>query len=90
MRLYSDFKRWVVDHSRGFRTQAQLLNRDYLRRFSRRGLTGLRGLSAETLEARLGDWLTVGQRDALLARRDLIVSHAEDLITELGEEAVLY
>jgi len=85
-----DFRLWVIDHSRAFRTQKVLQNQDYLRRFSRRHLAGLRALTPEILEEKLGDWLTLGQRESLLARRDLLLAHAERLIAELGEETVLY
>lgn len=85
-----EFRLWVVDNSRAFRTQSQLLNQGYLRRFSRRLLERLRALTPELLEARLGAWLTPAQREALLARRDLIVAHAERLVAESGEARVLY
>jgi hypothetical protein len=49
----------------------------------------LRRLTAAELEAGLGDWLTKGQRAALLTRRDLIVKRADRLIAERGPEAVL-
>lgn len=85
-----DFHLWVIDNSRAFRTQALLLRQDYLRRFSRRLVTNLRALTPEILEAKLGAWLTPKQREGLLARRDLIVGHAERLIAEHGEAGVLY
>lgn len=85
-----DFHLWVIDNSRAFRTQRQLLNTDYLRRFSRRLLVELRKLTPELLEGRLGAWLTEGQREGLLARRDLIVAHADRLIAERGEAGVLF
>jgi hypothetical protein len=85
-----NFRLWVVDHSRAFRTQARLLNQDYLRRFSRQHLERLRQLTPELLEDKLGEWLTSRQRKGLLARRDLILQLAEQLIAERGEEAVLF
>jgi len=85
-----DFRLWVVDHSRAFRIQAKLMNQDYLLRFSRERLESLRRLTPELLEEKLGEWLTPKLRESLLKRRDLIVQHAERLIAERGEEAVLF
>ncbi len=85
-----DFRQWSVDHSRAFRTQGRLMNADYLRRFSRRHLDSLRTLTPEVLEEKLGAWLSAGQRQGLLERRDLILEHVERLITEQGERAVLF
>ncbi len=47
-------------------------------------------MTPELLEDKLGEWLTLRQRRALLARRDLILEHAERLIVERGEAAVLF
>jgi hypothetical protein len=85
-----DFRLWVVDQSRGFRTPGRLLDKQYLRRFSRRHLESLRALTADLLAERLGEWLSVGQREGLLRRRDLLLEYAEQQVAERGEGAVLY
>ncbi len=85
-----DFKIWSVDHSRAFRLQTVLLNGDYLRRFSRSLLERLRLLDSAILEERLGPWVTKPKRKAILARRDLILARASEVIAERGEDAVLY
>ncbi len=85
-----DFKLWVVDQSRAFRTQGKLLNQQYLRRFSRRTLERLRELTPELLEEKLGEWLTPRQRKGLLIRRDLLLDAAEKLVAEQGAETVLF
>ena len=50
------------------------------------GKTSLVGLLTE----RLGAWLTPMQIEALLARRDLIITRADELVAERGQGAVLY
>ena len=85
-----DFRLWVVDHSRAFRHQANLLESDSLERFSGQHLERLRELTAEVLEARLGQWLTSIQRRGLLARRNLIVERADRLVGERGRAAVIF
>lgn len=85
-----NFRVWVIDHSRAFRTHPRLLNQEYLRRFSREHLERLRHLTPELLEEKLDAWLTPKQRQSLLARRDLILQHAEQLIAERGEDKVLF
>ena len=84
-----DFRLWAIDHSRAFKTRKKLLAADDLDRFPAELLDRLRGLEGAALEAAVGDWLTKGQRAALLARRDLIVERADRLIAERGAKAVL-
>jgi hypothetical protein len=85
-----DFKIWSIDHSRAFRVQTELLNRAYLRRFSRHLLDRLAQLDRPMLEKKLGPWMSPKTLDAILIRRDLILEHAESQVAERGEAAVLY
>lgn len=85
-----EFRLWSVDHSRAFRTRDSLLDAGCLLRFSRALLTELRALDSETLEAKLGELISPRQRDAILARRDLILARASELVGDLGEDSVLY
>jgi len=88
--LDQDFRIFVIDSSRSFRLHRKLRKEEALFRFSRSLLDRLRALDFDTLKERTGRWLTGEQIKALLARRDLIVAHAEELVAEKGEEAVLY
>ncbi len=81
-----DFKLWVVDNSRAFRTQSHLIDRDYLERFPEPVLAALRRLDEEILKTRLRRWLTREQRRALLARRDLLLERAAELGAAAGRE----
>jgi hypothetical protein len=84
-----DFRLWSIDHSRAFRTQSSLLDSEYLKRFSIALLARLRDLNAENLQRTLGSYLSKAQRNAILARRDLILARAEELVDKEGEH-VLY
>ncbi len=85
-----EFRVYAIDHSRAFRLHEELRAEGDLTRFSRTLLDHLRALDAETLKQRMGRWLTKGQREALLARRDRILERAERLVAEQGEERVLF
>ena len=80
---------WAIDHSRAFKTRKTLLAADDLDRFPGALLERLRRLDGTQLEAAVGKWLTKGQRQALLARRDLIVERADRLVAERGAAAVM-
>jgi hypothetical protein len=79
-----DFELWVIDQSRAFRTQARLLNREYLRQMPSESLERLRELTPELLEQELGEWLSPAQRKGLLDRRDLLLEHAAELAAGRG------
>jgi len=53
-------------------------------------LERLRALTPEALSQAVGNSLTKGEQEALLARRDLIVKHYDDRIARLGEPVVLF
>jgi len=86
----SDWTMWLIDHTRAFRTGKELLKPAQLARCERGLLERLRGLTADSLDQAVGRWLTKAEKDAVMARRDLIVKHFEARIAKLGEAAVLY
>jgi hypothetical protein len=86
-------KNWdivMIDHSRSFRLQHTLPNDKNLVMCDRTLLASLRALDKEQAQQRLTPYLTKGEVEALLARRDLIVKFFEGKIKEKGEAAVLY
>jgi hypothetical protein len=85
-----EFNLRLVDHSRAFRINQNLLKPDSLERFSRSLLEGIKKLEKKDLQKRLGDYLTSGQIDRLLKRRDAILALAAKRVKEKGEAAVLY
>jgi hypothetical protein len=84
-----DWQLWMIDHSRAFRTQRELMKVETLTRIDAPLLAALRGLDRKKLTAEVGAFLRTEELDALLARRDLIVKHFESEIGTKGEDAVL-
>ena len=58
--------------------------------FSKSFLDNIAKLDEETLEERVGDYLTRFQIRSVLKRRDLILERARQLVLEKGEERVLF
>ena len=85
-----EYKLRLIDHSRSFRINRSLAKPELLTRFSRSLLEGLTRLEKKDLQKQVGKYLTSGQIDRLLNRRDAILALAKKRIAEQGEAAVLY
>ena len=85
-----EWKIMMIDFTRAFRLQAELQHVKDLNRVDRALLPKLEALDRQSVKAAAGDWLTGGEIDSLMKRRDLLVAHFKKLIAELGEEKVLY
>jgi hypothetical protein len=85
-----EFNLRLIDHSRAFRINSSLRDPDSLLRFSRSLLEGITRLEKKDLQTRLGKYLTPGQIDRMLKRRDAILELAKKRVAEKGEAAVLY
>src|SRR5262245_2766577 len=88
--ITKDWKIWMIDHTRAFRTLKDLPSPENLVRCDRKLLANLRRLSKDVLSKELERHLTSLQIDALLARRDKIVSFFDEQIAKKGEEVVLF
>jgi hypothetical protein len=86
----SDWKMWMIDHTRAFRLGRDLLKPEKLERCDRDLLGKLRGLSAPGLAAAMDKSLTKEEIETLLARRDLIVKLFDERIAQRSEAAVLF
>jgi len=86
----TDWKMWMIDHTRAFRTGPDLLNPKLLERIERTLLEKIKALTLETVSEAAGSSLTRFEIQALLRRRDAIVKLFEAKIAERGETAVLY
>ncbi len=85
----SDWKIWMIDHTRAF-GRTKKLSSAQLIRWCRRDLwERLQELDREELKGECKDVLTGSQIKALMARRDLLVQHIQKLIDEKGEDKVL-
>jgi hypothetical protein len=80
----------LIDHSRSFRTNRELLRPQDLTRFSKSLLEGIQKLEKQDLKKRTGRWLTDAQIDRMLQRRDAILALAKKLVAEKGEATVIY
>jgi hypothetical protein len=85
-----DWKLYMIDFSRAFRLHKKLPNPEDLKRCNRQLLEKLRQLDRAEIDAKLKKYLQKAEIEALMARRDLIVAHFDQLIAQKGEIAVLY
>src|SRR6185503_447055 len=63
----------LIDHSRSFRPNTELRNKEDLMRFSRSMLAKIKELKQSVIEKKLGDYLSLSQMQGLLKRRQLIL-----------------
>lgn len=85
-----EWKVMMIDFTRAFRLQPELQHIKDLNKLDRALLPKLEALERQAVKQAVGDWLTGGEIDALMKRRDLLVAHFKKLIAELGEDKVLY
>ena len=85
----TDWKMWLIDHTRAFRQDVELTRPERMTRIERHLLDDLRGLTAEALEAALGDSLSSGELSSIMRRRDLLLQHFDDRIARFGEGGVV-
>jgi hypothetical protein len=85
-----EWKVMMIDFSRAFRLQPELLHLKDLSKIDRQLLAKLEALTKEEVAAATKDFLIRRELDALMVRRDLLVAHFKKLIAEQGEAKVLY
>jgi hypothetical protein len=85
-----DWTMWLIDHTRAFRLNGNLLKPEQLARCDRGLLDRLRALTPEALAGAVGNSLTRQEQAALLERRDKIIKLYDDRIARLGEPVVLF
>lgn len=88
--ITGDWKIWIIDFSRAFRTLRQLPEEKDLLKCEKGLFSRLLELSRDEVSPAVGAHLTKWEIEALMARRDLIAAHFQKLIAEKGEPAVLY
>ncbi len=86
----SDWKMWMIDHTRAFRLGKDLLKPQQLERVDRDLFEKMRGLTAPALTETMDKSLTKAEIQALLVRRDAIVKLFDEKIAQRGEAAVLF
>lgn len=85
-----EYKLRLIDHSRAFRINRSLPKPELLTRFSRSLVEGITRLEKKDLQKQTGKYLTSGQIDRLLTRRDAILALVKKHVAEKGEAAVFY
>lgn len=85
-----DWKLWMIDFTRAFRRTRTLLAPGDLQLCDRRLLASLRELTPQAVQAKTKPYIGRAEVDALMARRDAIVTLFDKLIAERGEDRVLY
>lgn len=85
-----DWKLWRIDFTRAFRDFPRLKHPEDLVRCDRLLFEKLKALNADQLAEKTNRYLTKKEMKSVMARRDAIVQHFQNLITEKGENEVLY
>jgi hypothetical protein len=85
-----EWKVKMIDFTRAFRLQTELVYANDLGKIDRALLPRLEGLTRDGIKKATKDYLTGGEIDAVMKRRDMIVAHFKKLIAEQGEDKVLY
>jgi len=80
---------WLIDHTRAFQTVAELLD-DRIVRVDRRLWKKLVALTDHELRLAVSPYLDGLEVRNLLARRDLLVEHVRELVSQRGERIVFY
>ena len=89
--ITKDWSIVMIDFTRAFRVWKELpAPTTILRRCDRAMLAAMRALTKEEVRTTMGPYLTTFEIDGLLARRDIIVKHFDELIAKTGEANVLY
>lgn len=91
MLITKDWRLIMIDFTRAFRAWKEPPDPlTILRRCDRNLLAAMRALTKPAAQKAVGEYLVSYELDALLARRDVIVKHFDDLIARMGEQNVLY
>lgn len=90
IRIGYKWELYMMDFTRAFRLYPYLQKPQNLVRCNRELLEKLRDLDENAVSANVGKYLNKPEIEGIMKRRDRIVEHFEKLISEKGENAVLY
>ncbi len=85
--ITKDWKLWMIDHSRSFKTLDVIFNAKDIIQIPRALWERIQALDYDTLNARLKPYLTDSEIRAILKRRDALAKHIEKLRAQKGEGA---
>lgn len=86
----SQWKLWMIDHTRAFRRHTELRSPEQIRFCSRTLWETLKRLDLKLLEKEFDGILKTTEMEALLKRRDLIVQHLQTLMQDRNPGSVLF
>jgi hypothetical protein len=86
----SDWKMWMIDHTRAFRLGDELQRPAALLRVERSLLENMRRLTSAEVAKAVGSHLTRAEVGAVIERRDVIVKLFDAKIAERGEAPILF
>jgi hypothetical protein len=86
----NDWKLWLIDHTRAFRSGGKLLNPNQLTKIDSGLLERLRALKEADVTTALKGLVTSGEIKAVMRRRDELVKLFDARIAKLGEAAVFF
>ena len=87
--ITTDWRLWMIDFTRSFRTYRQLSEPELIERIDRRFYRGLRALDKKTLRRETKDYLSGPEVNAVMVRRDKLLDLLEARIARQGEAAVV-
>jgi hypothetical protein len=85
-----EWKVMMIDFSRAFRLQPELMHQKDLPKIDRRLFERLEALTREEINGAVKDNLLKREIDAVMVRREMLVAHFKKLIADQGEAKVLY
>jgi hypothetical protein len=88
--ITSDWKLRMIDFTRAFRRNKQLMAPGDVTRCDRQVLEKLKALTKEQVAASTKPYIGGAEVDALMARRDALIALIDKLVAEKGEGQVLY
>jgi hypothetical protein len=99
--ITQDWRMILIDHSRTFRTSKKFTDKliytekhpegpKLMKQLPRAFVEKMKGLTAESIRAAVGEYLEDDEIKAVLIRRDLILAEIDRLIKKNGEENTLY
>jgi hypothetical protein len=85
-----DWRVLMIDFTRAFRLNTELINQKDLLIVDRALFKKIESLTLEAARAAVGSYLTKPELQAVMDRRDALVTHYRKVIAERGEGAVFY
>jgi hypothetical protein len=85
-----EWKVMMIDFSRAFRLQPELMHQKDLPKIDRRLFERLEALTREEITGAVKDYLLKREIDSVMVRREMLVAHFKKLIADQGEAKVLY